>query len=309
VERLSGRSFKSRWPGALAAYSAAAGLAAVAVWLAARKLGGAGLDAAITAARNDLDEAYASAVITLNDYGLADYFTAAAGKTAAALTASVSRVTENIPRAAAKIAGGAADAALGLVIAFYITKDKNRALAAIKAAAGNTLPPRFTAAASRFLSSVHGVLSGYLRGQLIDAAIMGALFCAALSLIGVPFAVPIGIFGGAANVVPYFGAAAATLVAAFSAVCSGEPARAAIAAAAMIILQQIDAAVIIPRVIGKRVDISPLATLIAITVGGGLFGLWGMAAAVPVCAVIKKMAGDFINPRRDAPENPESVCK
>ena len=68
------------------------------------------------------------------------------------------------------------------------------------------------------------------------------------------------------------------------------------------ILQQIDANIINPKIVGESLKISPLLVIFAVTIGGAYFGVLGMFLAVPVVAVIKVLIGDFIefrNTRKD----------
>ena len=71
------------------------------------------------------------------------------------------------------------------------------------------------------------------------------------------------------------------------ALISGNAAKALYAAVVIILLQQLDSAVIVPKIVGKRVKLHPVLVILALTVFGRLFGIWGMVFAVPVTALIK----------------------
>lgn len=78
----------------------------------------------------------------------------------------------------------------------------------------------------------------------------------------------------------------------------------------VILLQQIDANIINPKIVGDSLKISPLLVIFAVTIGGAYFGILGMFLAVPVVAVIKILLLDFINIRtdqRDAPKGTEKL--
>lgn len=179
-----------------------------------------------------------------------------------------------------------ANIALGMVMAFYL-------LVAEKPFAGvreilHTLLPEWLYNKGRIiLDDIDAVFSGYIRGQLTDGLIMSVLISVALWILGIPFALLIGIISGFSNIIPYFGSITGFVLTAFSAVVSGDYAKAIYGMGAMLVLQQIDSAVIVPRIVGKRVEISPFGVIAALTVGGKLFGLWGMVFAVPVTAVCK----------------------
>ena len=63
----------------------------------------------------------------------------------------------------------------------------------------------------------------------------------------------------------------------------------------VIILQQIDANIINPKIVGKSLEISPLLVILAVTIGGAYFGILGMFLAVPIIAVLKIFVEDYVN--------------
>lgn len=77
----------------------------------------------------------------------------------------------------------------------------------------------------------------------------------------------------------------------------------------VILLQQIDANIINPKIVGDSLKISPLLVIFAVTIGGAYFGILGMFLAVPVVAVIKILLLDFINIRTDQRDAPKGDQK
>ena len=69
----------------------------------------------------------------------------------------------------------------------------------------------------------------------------------------------------------------------------------------VVILQQIDANIINPRITGSRLQISPLLVIFAVTIGGAYFGVIGMFIAVPIATLIKLMVQDFIEEKKNNP--------
>ena len=84
-----------------------------------------------------------------------------------------------------------------------------------------------------------------------------------------------------------------------AALISGEPLKAVYAAVGVIVLQQIDAVYINPKVVGKHVELSPLLVILALSVGSSLYGLAGMILAVPVCAIVKMFLMRYIEYRSE----------
>ena len=133
----------------------------------------------------------------------------------------------------------------------------------------------------------NSVFSGYIRGQLIDAIIMAVLISAALSLVGVKYAVIIGILSGIGNLIPYVGPVIAYGSTILVCLVTGDLRRLLIAVVVIFIIQTIDGNVINPRLLSSNIDVHPMLVIAALIVGGALGGVVGMLFAVPVAAFIK----------------------
>ena len=131
------------------------------------------------------------------------------------------------------------------------------------------------------------VFSGFIRGQLIDAIIMAVLISAALSLVGVKYAVIIGILSGIGNLIPYVGPVIAYGSTILVCLVTGDLRRLLIAVVVIFIIQTIDGNVINPRLLSSNIDVHPMLVIAALIVGGALGGIVGMLFAVPVAAFIK----------------------
>lgn len=175
---------------------------------------------------------------------------------------------------------------LGMVMAFYLLIG-GKSISRLGEVMRVLLPPKLYLMLKIVAEDIDAVFSGYIRGQLTDGLIMAFLIGAGLWLVKIPFAPFIGIVSGFSNIVPYFGSLMGFFLTAFAALISGDTAKILYGFGVMIILQQIDSVYIVPKVVGKRVEISPFGVIAALTVGGKLFGLWGMVLAVPVTAVGK----------------------
>ena len=103
----------------------------------------------------------------------------------------------------------------------------------------------------------------------------------------------IGLF----NLIPYIGAIIAVVIAGIITLLTGGVSQAIWMLVIVTILQQIDANIINPKIVGNSLQISPLLVILAVTVGGAYFGIIGMFLAVPIIAVIKVIIEDFINYR------------
>ena len=109
----------------------------------------------------------------------------------------------------------------------------------------------------------------------------------------VKYAVLLGFVIGLFNMIPYFGAIIAVIIAIGVTLLTGGIPQAIWLAIVIIILQQIDANIINPKIVGDSLKISPILVMFAVTVGGAYFGVLGMFLAVPIVAVIKILLNDY----------------
>lgn len=129
----------------------------------------------------------------------------------------------------------------------------------------------------------------YIRGQLLEACIVGILSSIVLYFIGIDYAIVIGIIAGICNMVPYIGPVVGTILAIVMALLSGQPINAVWATVGMLVVQQIDNNLLAPKIVGNSVGLHPVFTMLAIIIGGNVGGFLGMLIAVPVIASIKKL--------------------
>lgn len=147
----------------------------------------------------------------------------------------------------------------------------------------------------RYVDSSNRIFYKFISSQLIDAIIVGILVTIAMSIIGVKYAVLLGFIIGLFNIIPYFGAIIAVVISVIITIITGGLSQAIIMALVVIVLQQIDANIINPKIIGNSLEISPLLVIFAVTVGGAYFGVLGMFLAVPVVAVLKIVVNDYLD--------------
>ena len=134
---------------------------------------------------------------------------------------------------------------------------------------------------------VHDVFSKFIRGQLLEAFFVGALSAIALSLVGIDYAIVIGLIAGICNMIPYVGPLVGTLLAAIMGLLSGSPIKVIYAIIAMLVVQQIDNNLLAPKIVRNSVGLHAVFTMMAIIIGGNVGGLLGMLLAVPVAASIR----------------------
>lgn len=147
----------------------------------------------------------------------------------------------------------------------------------------------------KYFNSTNQIFFKFIASQFVDAIVVGILTTIAMSILKIKYAPLLGFMIGLANMIPYFGAIVAVVIAIIITLITGGLSQAIWMAIVVIILQQIDANIINPKIVGDSLKISPLIIILAVTVGGAYFGVLGMFLAVPVAAVLKILIDDYID--------------
>jgi predicted PurR-regulated permease PerM len=177
---------------------------------------------------------------------------------------------------------------LGLVITFFVVKDGRRFVAYLI----DRLPEDRRDVSRRMAKRGWDSIGGYLRGAATLGVIEGIVIAVTLRLVGAELAVPMGALTFIGAFVPFLGAIAAGVLAVLVALATGGLGAAVIVAVVVLVVQQLDNDLLAPIVYGRALSLHPVVILIAITAGGGLFGLAGSILAVPVTAVVVNMAAE-----------------
>lgn len=176
-------------------------------------------------------------------------------------------------------------------IVFFIMKDGRK----FKKEFVSLVPNRYFEFSLYLLHKINIQVGNYLRGQVLDATIVGILATGALWLLGVKYFLIIGVFSGLANIIPYFGPiTGATIAVIVSVLQTGDFHLATYVIVAFLIIKLFDDTIVLPMVMSKSVHISPLTVLLAIMIGGQLFGILGMLLSIPVAGFIKVIVHESI---------------
>ena len=147
------------------------------------------------------------------------------------------------------------------------------------------LPERFADYALRIMRLSNAAFSRFLSGQCIEVCILGSMFAIAMAIFNMPFIPLICVLIAVTAFVPYVGAWVACFIGAFL-IMVVDPTKALWFAVMFLILQEIENNLIYPKVVGTSIGLSGMWVLLAISVGGELFGIFGMIAMIPVASVI-----------------------
>ena len=154
----------------------------------------------------------------------------------------------------------------------------------------------------KYFNKTNEVFFNFLAGQLLDGVVVGIITSIAMSIMGVKYAVLLGFMIGLFNLIPYFGAIIAVVIAAIITLLTGGLTQAVTLVIVTTILQQIDANIINPKIMSASLKISPLLVIFSVSVGGAYFGVLGMFLGVPVITVIKVILTDYVEHKSELNE-------
>jgi len=177
--------------------------------------------------------------------------------------------------------GGALNFIFILFLALYLTSDADR----IRRYFITFLPPDRRPQFALVTEHIGERLGGWVRGQITLSAIIGAITLVGLLLIGVPYAVLLSLVAALGEAVPMvgpiFSAVPAVIVAFFV-----SPFHGFLTLGLYVIVQQVENAVVVPKVMERAVSLHPLAVMMALLIGSELYGVTGAILSVPVAAAI-----------------------
>ena len=131
------------------------------------------------------------------------------------------------------------------------------------------------------------LIQGYLRGLMLESAVVGMLQSLVLVIIGIPYALLFGVIGGMVNLIPYVGSIIAMALPILLSLATGQPLKATWVGAAYMVIQFLDNYFLVPKIVDPKVQINALVSIIAVLIGGAIWGVSGMFLSIPVTAVLK----------------------
>ena len=180
---------------------------------------------------------------------------------------------------------GALNILLVPVLIFYLLRDFD----ILHARFYTLLPPHWRPVVADWLGEIDRALGGFLRGQFTIALILATIYAVGLALIGVPLGALLGIIAGLANLVPYMSIVVGLIPTLVFFLLSEAPSLGGILGILLLYVggQMLEGLYLSPRIMGRETGLHPIVVMIAILVGGTLFGLLGILVAVPVTAVLQ----------------------
>ncbi len=213
------------------------------------------------------------------------------------ITNLLKNFANNLPANTMNISGYITNFAFGLIIAVYLLLDKDYFIKYGNIFLKAMFSDKTTRKIKGYLHDLDSIVSGYIRGTLLDALCMCVILSLVLSIIGIKFGILIGILAGLCNLIPYFGPIVAFAGTIIFGLLNAQYSQVIIAVIVLSIVQQIDGNIIEPKLVGSNVSLKPVFILIALLIGADIAGVLGMILAVPVAAVVKLILTRVIETR------------
>lgn len=207
------------------------------------------------------------------------------------------------------IFSGIFDVFVSIIVSVYILLQRTTIMRFLRRFARAMFKKNTYEAVNKYFTKANEVFFTFISSQLLDAVIVGILTTVVMLIIKVKYAPLIGFTIGLFNMIPYIGAIVAVGIGILITFITGGFGKAIAMAIVVIILQQIDANIINPKIIGVSLEVSPLLVIFSVTVGGAYFGIMGMFLGVPIAVVIKTILNDWIENKNKFRDEQEKLIE
>ncbi len=201
---------------------------------------------------------------------------------------AVGGILESVLSGSARALGAVLTVLLIPILTFYILKDYyllNEKLLLM-------IPRRYVSDVKEVMHRLSLVLGGLIRGQFLVCAILAAYYSIAFTFVGLDMALLLGLLSGFLNLVPFVGSLASLSLTLFIAVLGGGQLTQCISILGVFLVANlIDNTVLTPRIVGKKMGISPIIIILALLAGSELLGFLGILLALPIMAMVKVLGG------------------
>lgn len=184
-----------------------------------------------------------------------------------------------------------------VVVSVYMLLERSDIKSFLVNLSGAIFSKKTNESISTYFRKTNSIFFSYISGQIIDAVVVGFIIGIALSIMKVKYGILLGFLVGLFNIIPYFGAIFAVCLTILITIFTGGIAKAIVVGIIIVVLQQIDANIINPKILGTSLNLSPILVIFAVSVGGSYFGVLGMFLGVPAVAFIKLLLTNFIEYR------------
>ncbi len=197
---------------------------------------------------------------------------------------------------AGSIIGGFMNLLIGFIFAIYILGQKEVLCNQGKRIISAYCPERTERFILKVFSIAYRNFSNFISGQCTEAVILGAMFVVAMTIFGMPYAILVGVLIAFTALIPIVGAFIGCVVGAFL-IMVNDPVQALVFVVMFLVIQQIEGNLIYPKVVGNKVGLPSIWVLMAVSIGGSLFGVAGMLFFIPLISTFYMLLRDSVNER------------
>ena len=194
------------------------------------------------------------------------------------------------------LVNGVTAVGIGFIFAIYILLQKETLARQCRKLVYAFLPYRTADWLMQVTRLTEQTFSSFMTGQCMEAVILGAMFFVTLTVLGMPYALLIGVLIGFTALIPMVGAFIGCVVGVFL-ILLVNPMQALIFIGIFLLLQQIEGNLIYPHVVGNSVGLPSIWVLAAVTLGGSMMGILGMLVFIPLVSVCYALLKEEVNRR------------
>ncbi|MDX1404397.1 MAG: AI-2E family transporter [Woeseiaceae bacterium] len=192
-------------------------------------------------------------------------------------------VLRSLSRSGGALAAAVISLFLVPILTFYMLRDWDVILQRLSA----ILPSRQRQTVIKLARDTDEILGAFLRGQLLVMIALAIIYSAGLSLVGLEFAVAIGVVSGLVSFIPYLGFVFGIGLAGLTVALEPEPLLRLLGVVATFsVAQMLEGTILTPKLVGDRIGLHPVLVIFSLAAGGQLFGFFGVLLALPAAAVL-----------------------
>lgn len=185
---------------------------------------------------------------------------------------------------------------IGVIFAIYILLQKEKLSVQATKILFATMPEKYGVKTLKVFKLSYKIFSSFVTGQCLEACILGTMFFVVLSILRMPYCLLIGVLIAFTALIPIVGAFIGCIISALL-ILMVNPIQALIFLIVFLIIQQIEGNLIYPHVVGNSVGLPSIWVIVAVTIGGNMFGVLGMLLFIPLSSILYILFKNWINNR------------